>query len=211
MMAAVTVLVVGDARWTTEGRASTLGASPGITVVGRANTGRDAQRLIGALGPRVVMIDEHLPDGDGTVLAERIRDRRPEIATVLITSSDDETLTARAAEAGCAACLSACHDDAELIDVVHAAARGDVTFPAWALVGGIGRRRDPDETARKLTPREYAVLDLLVGGRSTTQIAEMLAIKPATVRGHVRNVRIKLRARSDAEAIRTAVRYGVFR
>lgn len=207
----LSVVVVGAGRSSADGCAAILGAAPGVTVVGRASTGEDAERLTCRLRPQVVVIDRVLPDGDGASLAERLRDRRPEMATVLIAAAYDETSIVAAVDAGCAGCVPGCDVGSELVEVVRAAARGDMTFPAWARTGRIPRRRDPEATARKLTPREYAVLELLVAGQSTTRIAESLGVTPNTVRGHVRNVRTKLRAGSTAEAIRTATRYGVFR
>lgn len=208
---AISVLLVAHPLASADGWAAVLDTTAGITVVGRAGTGEDARRLTEELRPRVVVVDQALSDGKGSAVAEALRDERPELATVLMGRAHDEALIVAAVDAGCAGYVPMCDVERKLADVVRAAACGDVTFPAWALTNRIPRRRDPEETVRKLTPREYAVLDLLVAGRSPSQIAEILGVAPSTVRGHVRRVRTKLHATTTTEAIRTAMRYGVFR
>jgi DNA-binding NarL/FixJ family response regulator len=57
-----------------------------------------------------------------------------------------------------------------------------------------------------LTPREWEVVDLLVEGASTDQIADTLVLSTETVRSHVKNILRKLDARSRAEAVAAAQR-----
>ncbi len=82
--------------------------------------------------------------------------------------------------------------------------------PAWqafqqAVLEFTGQQTavDPveDTIARKLTPRERAVLRLLCEGRSNAQIAWDLGIAEKTVRNHISGLYRKLGVRSRAEAI----------
>jgi DNA-binding CsgD family transcriptional regulator len=52
-----------------------------------------------------------------------------------------------------------------------------------------------------LTPREHDVLQALVQGASTTRIAEVLGIRAATVRTHLKSVMVKLGVHSRVEAV----------
>jgi DNA-binding CsgD family transcriptional regulator len=63
--------------------------------------------------------------------------------------------------------------------------------------------------ARGPTTREREVLALLAGGATDGQIARKLALSPATVQTHVRNVKAKLGARTRAQAVAVALRRGV--
>jgi len=56
----------------------------------------------------------------------------------------------------------------------------------------------------QLTPRQFAVLQLLAGGASTDQIAADLHIARATVRNHVRGLLRAFHARSRLEAVAKA-------
>jgi DNA-binding CsgD family transcriptional regulator len=60
----------------------------------------------------------------------------------------------------------------------------------------------------RLTPREREVLDLMAVGLDNRAIAAKLGIEYTTVRGHVRSVIEKLRARSRLEAVARAYQSG---
>jgi DNA-binding CsgD family transcriptional regulator len=54
------------------------------------------------------------------------------------------------------------------------------------------RRRGRPSYGRALSPREWQVVDLVVGGRSNAQIAATLLLSPHTVRMHVKSAMRKL-------------------
>ena len=58
----------------------------------------------------------------------------------------------------------------------------------------------------KLSPRERQVLDALVAGRSTRQMADAFGISARTVEVHRARMLARLATHSLAEAIRLAVR-----
>jgi DNA-binding CsgD family transcriptional regulator len=65
------------------------------------------------------------------------------------------------------------------------------------------------EDAPALTPRQHEVLRLLGAGRTTTQMAEQMALSPETVRNHVKSTLRELNAKSRLEAVLTAYRLGL--
>ena len=75
-----------------------------------------------------------------------------------------------------------------------------------------GRRfRDAPEPPgpRSPTVREREILELLAGGRTDGQIADLLELSPATVQTHVRNAKSKLGARTRAQAVAIALQRGL--
>jgi two-component system NarL family response regulator len=59
-----------------------------------------------------------------------------------------------------------------------------------------------------LTPRQIAILRLVVKGFSYGEIAEQLKISPHTVHAHIKNVYEKLQARSRQDMLLKARRLG---
>ena len=72
-----------------------------------------------------------------------------------------------------------------------------------AAVGGL-----PTEA---LTRKELRVLQLLAAGYSNSAMAEKLFVSDSTVRTHLRNINLKLGARSRTQAVALARRLGLMR
>ena len=60
-----------------------------------------------------------------------------------------------------------------------------------------------------MTPRELAVLARIAEGDQNNEIANVLVISPETVKSHVRNILLKLQARSRAHAVAIGLRQGL--
>jgi len=67
------------------------------------------------------------------------------------------------------------------------------------------------EDAPDLTPRQHEVLRMLGTGLTTSQMAELMALSPETVRNHVKATLRELNAKSRLEAVLTAYRLGLLR
>lgn len=79
----------------------------------------------------------------------------------------------------------------------HMAAGTQITYPA------------PAADAARLTAREQEVLGLMGEGLDPSAIAERLVLSVYTVRGHVKNVMMKLGAHTQLEAVVVATKSGV--
>src|SRR5579859_3928955 len=64
-------------------------------------------------------------------------------------------------------------------------------------------------TARKLTPKETMIVFLLGAGRTTSEIAALLELRPRTVENRKRHIYDKLGVGSEAQAVAMAVRLGL--
>ena len=63
-------------------------ATSGYEIAGEVASAADARIAMGRLRPDAVLLDVHLPDGDGRSLAEELGASHPRVR-VLLTSSDD--------------------------------------------------------------------------------------------------------------------------
>ena len=183
----------------------------GIVVIAEADNGRDAIDLAVHFRPEVVLMDVVMFGLDGIDATRRIAQRAPEVAVVLLTSSEDEELGVLGLRAGADGHLVKGLPTEELAAaVIRAAAGQPVLAPAVArrLIerlralpeGGLGVRpvRSP------LTSREWEVLDLLCAGLNVDGIADRLVLSRDTVRTHVKRILRKLGVHSQAEAVELA-------
>jgi PAS domain S-box-containing protein len=92
-------------------------------------------------------------------------------------------------------------------------AEEDAATLASRLDGNGRRKADGNGNGSKrgkgvLSPREHQVVELLAGGNTGEEVAELLGISPATVRVHVRNATGKLGASTRTQAVAIAVARG---
>jgi len=69
--------------------------------------------------------------------------------------------------------------------------------------------RRPEEEAIKLTKREIEVLSLVIEGKSSKEVADMLYVSKRTVDFHLANIYDKLQVSNRVQAFRRAARLGL--
>jgi FixJ family two-component response regulator len=147
-----------------------------------------------------VLTDLKMPAMSGLDLQQAMRERGILLPVVVLTAHGDVPTTRLALKNGAFDFLEKPIDDEVLLDVLRNAIRED------SLRHGT---QSTEETARslleRLTPRERDVLNLLVEGLSQREVAGRLEISPRTVEVYKARMMEKLRCRSLAEIVRTAI------
>src|SRR5688572_497636 len=86
----IRVLLVDDHEVVRRGLQAILERNPEIAVVGEGNSVASGVREAARVHPDVVVMDLRLPDGSGIEACRQIRDERPEIQVLILTSHADE-------------------------------------------------------------------------------------------------------------------------
>lgn len=95
---------------------------------------------------------------------------------------------------------------ANLLPGLHVIAFAPAVWPEDELVAG---PCGAGGSAMRLTRREIEVLELAAEGGEVHQLAEQLALSPATVRTHLKNIYAKLEANNRTAAVVKAMRLGL--
>jgi pilus assembly protein CpaE len=96
----IKVLIVDDIAETRENIRKLLQFESDVNVVGTARTGQEAIDLAGELDPHVVLMDINMPDMDGIVATENIRQKSPWVQIVILSVQGDPNYKRRAMLAG---------------------------------------------------------------------------------------------------------------
>jgi DNA-binding NarL/FixJ family response regulator len=179
-----------------------------IEIVAECGSAALAPETIARSRPDVVTIDSTLPDGDGMRLARDFRDRYADLGVVMLTSRGEDDVLFRAMETGVSAFVAKTAPVEEVLAAIRHAAVAASSFTASGLAVAIIRRRTIREKLA-LSPREAEVLQYLRDGLSVPAIALAMYISQSTAKTYVARLYDKLGAANRAQALMTAMRYGL--
>ena len=179
-----------------------------IEIVAECQSAADAPRMVAAAQPDVVTVDVTLPDGDGLRLASELRDRYADLGIVMLTSRQADDVMFRALETGVSAFVAKTAPLEEVLGAIRHAAVAASSFTASGLAMAVARRRTMQDRLA-LSPRETEVLHLLHHGLSVPAIAQEMFISLSTAKTYVARLYDKLGAANRAQALMTAVHYGL--
>jgi DNA-binding NarL/FixJ family response regulator len=133
----IRVLLADDQALVRAGFRALLDAQEDIEVVGEANDGEEAVRLVSQLVPDVVLMDIRMPGTDGLEATRRILhdERLDSVRIVILTTFDVDEYVFEALRVGASGFLVKDTDPGELVQGVRAVARGDAL-----LSPGVARR-----------------------------------------------------------------------
>ncbi|MEM2126120.1 MAG: response regulator transcription factor [Candidatus Methanosuratincola sp.] len=212
------ILIVEDHVLFREGLVSLLEKHHDFSIVGEAETAKDAIRKATESKPDLILMDIELPDGSGLEAVKTILDRLPETLIVILTIHETSNLLLEAIRAGARGFLLKNTPVNHLIASLKAIQRGEAAISRTLTtrlvdeVSRTGRDSQKDETVSSdLTLREMDVLRELASDASNKEISERLYISENTVRYHVHKILAKLNLNNRREAARFARRHGLAR
>ncbi|GAB2970031.1 MAG TPA: response regulator transcription factor [Actinotalea caeni] len=218
------ILLVDDQSLVRVGFRTILESEPGFEVVGEAADGQVAVEQASALQPDVICMDVQMPVMDGLEATRRICSGGHHAAVMILTTFDRDDFLYDALDAGASGFLLKTAEPEQLIEAVHALARGDAllspevtrrVIERYARPGAGAGRPGPDAAPAApaalegLTEREREVLLLLARGASNAEMAAELFLGEATIKTHVSNVLMKLGVRDRIHAVIWAYEHGV--
>jgi NarL family two-component system response regulator LiaR len=209
-MTTIRVALVDDHRVVRQGLRSYLAAFGDIEIVGEANSGEEAVRLVDSWLPDVLVMDLLMPGGiDGLETTKRIRSLSPHTQVVVLTAFADDARVVAALRAGAIGYIRKEAEPELLLSAVRSAARGQSVLDpsiAGSVLRDLVRGRLP---GNDLTEREMDVLRQLANGRTNRQIAETLVVSEETIKTHVANILAKLQLAHRGQAMIYALKQGV--
>jgi DNA-binding NarL/FixJ family response regulator len=211
----IRVLLVDDHAILREGVHALLTREPDIEVVGEAADGREALERVEELHPDVVIMDIVMPRMSGLDATRVLKQRHPDVRTLILSMYDDQEYVVQIIQAGAAGYVLkrvVTDDLVRAIREVHAG--GSFLYPpiAATLIGDYLRvtgGQRPEEGGESLSAREREVLKLIAEGNSNIRIAERLGLSRKTVDTHRANAMRKLDLHDVTEVVKYALRTGL--
>jgi len=197
-----TVVVVDDHPIVVHGMKLLLSGSRFFRLVGEGRTGAEAILRCEQLRPDVLLLDLRLPDLPAATICQRVKDRNPDTAIVILTAHPEVMALRGCIKAGASGCLFKDVSEQNLLGALMQVAHGRTVVDP-RVAGAMVRRSDPARRA-DLTDREHEVLEMLARGLTTQEIADALTVSPNTVKSHTRALFTKFEAHNRVQALSVA-------
>jgi DNA-binding NarL/FixJ family response regulator len=211
----ITVFIADDHAVVRDGLRLLIETQSDMKVVSEASNGREAARQVLHANPDVVIMDLAMPELNGVEATRQIREKCPATKVIILSMHSSSEHIFQALKAGAHGYLlkeSAGMEVISAIRVVHSGKRylsekiGDVMIDEYI------HNREVVETGSplsKLSTREREILQLVVEGKSSIEIAQTLFISPKTVETYRSRLMQKLGISDLAGLIKFAIQHGI--
>jgi DNA-binding NarL/FixJ family response regulator len=208
MSGVVRVLLVDDHPIVLSGLSALVVSDQGLHLTAAARTvGEALAEFTVDPAPDVALVDLDLPDGDGISLGVQLKQHWPGIRVVLLTMHSDQQAVMRSLGSGLDGYLLKDADPEDILAAIHTVAGGTMVLGQGVAAGVVAAAASAPAplgavALTALDARDREILDLLVRGLTTSQVAARLFLAPKTIRNRVSDIVGKLGVTSRDEAIR---------
>ena len=215
-MIKIKVVIAEDHTIVRKGLCALLQGETDIEVVGEAENGREAIKIVEKLLPDVVVMDIAMPGLNGLDTTRQLKKRFPKLKILILTMHDNEEYIFETLRAGASGYLIKRSAPTDLIAAIQSVYRNESflspaiskkVIEGFVQSGANALKEEADYT--QLTTREREVLQLIAEGNANREIARLLHISIKTVESHKAHIMEKLNLRNIAELTQYAIRKGL--
>lgn len=183
----IRVAVVDDHPALRAGLRTVLDLEPGIVFAGESDGAEEnVWPMLNSVRPDLVLLDYHLPRGDGFQLCYRIKHDVPAPKVIVFTAYASPSLALPATLARADGMVAKGAGARKLFSAIRTVYGGDGLLPPISA-------RSLEETTSELLGDDRAVVGMLLDGASDAEIAETLRLRPRDVRHSVQRILSALR------------------
>jgi DNA-binding NarL/FixJ family response regulator len=204
------IMIVDDHPIVRHGIAQLLNGQTDMEVVAEAEDAESAMRQLRDQTFDLLVVDISMPGLSGLDLVRRIKAKDAQIPVLVLSMHDESVYAERALAAGARGFLMKHEATERLVSAVRKLLGGGVYLSRaleermfQTFVGG----QVSDEPLKRLTEREFEVLQLIAQGLTSAQIAKRINRSIKSVEAYRTAIRSKLGAKSTVDLARLALEY----
>jgi DNA-binding NarL/FixJ family response regulator len=205
----IRVLLADDHAIVRAGLKEILAETGDITVAGEAASGQEVLARIRGDDYDVAVLDMSMPGRSGIELIRQVKDEKPWVRILVLTMHSEQQYAVRALKAGASGYLTKESAPDQLVAAIRRiAAGGAFVSPETAEQLALDVNRAPGGPPHTLlSDREYQVFELIVNGKSVSDIGRQLSLSVKTISTHKTRILHKMGATSEAELVRYALEH----
>jgi DNA-binding NarL/FixJ family response regulator len=211
----ITIFLADDHAVVRDGLKSLLEEQPDLKVVGNSANGRDAIHQIAQLGPNIAILDIAMPELNGLEAARHVHELGLATEVIILSMYATTGHIFQALQAGVRGYLLKASAGIEVVNAVRAVWAGQRYLAPEILDRVIDHCLEQPESGEaqgplaRLNPREREILQLVVEGKSSAEIANIISLSPKTVETYRSQLMQKLGINDLPSLVKFAIQYGM--
>jgi DNA-binding NarL/FixJ family response regulator len=211
----ITVFLTDDHTVFRDGLRYLLEAQSDIKVIGDAANGRDAVKDIKRLNPNIVIMDIAMAGMNGIEATEQITQKNPATQVIILSMYSSSEHILRSFNAGARGYLLKESAGSEVVDAIRSVHAGNrylsrtVSDQIWDMHLTTGKNGEAKDPLVLLSRREREVLQLVVEGKTSSEIAEVLFLSSKTVDTYRARIMHKLNIKDIPNLTKFAIQHGL--
>ncbi|WP_299523286.1 response regulator transcription factor [Winogradskyella sp.] len=206
----IKVIIADDHQLFIDGIKSILSKALEIETIGEANNGVEVLKLLeNGLSPDIILTDIRMPVLDGVSLTKTLTKDYPKIKVLALSMFDQTPDVIEMLDAGAKGYVTKNVEKKELITAIHTLVKGDYFFSDTIpkeIKNWFNKESNLSQES-DLTKREKEILQLIVKGRTSLEIANQLHLSKYTIDTHRKNIHKKLGIKTNAGLVNYALKH----
>lgn len=214
----IKVLIADDQELMRQSLQIILGMGKDIEVMGTVANGLEVIRAVRKEKPDVILMDIRMPEMDGVVCTQIIKENYPDIRVIVLTTFDDDEYVFNALKYGASGYLLKGISAKELAEAIRKVYHGtamineDIASKVLKLFSRMAQVnlaiQVDEEHAAEFRPTEWNIITLVGRGMSNKEIAARLKLSDGSVRNSLSTILGKLNLRDRTQLAIWAVQTG---
>jgi DNA-binding NarL/FixJ family response regulator len=208
----IDVILVDDHAVVRDGLRHLIEAQADFRVLAGFGDGRDAVKFANTEHPDVAVVDVAMPGMNGIEVARHIHDACPASRVLMLSMHAELEYIYQSLRAGATGYLIKESAGAELVDALRALHEGRRYFSRKldsTAIERYVRERGERNPIESLSARERQVMQLIVEGMTSAEVAERLGLSPKSVETYRSRLMAKLQIEDLPGLVKFAIRSGV--
>jgi DNA-binding NarL/FixJ family response regulator len=201
----IKVIIVDDHPLVIEGLKSLLNGHKNIKVVNSFQTGQAALNFLESNDVDIILLDINLPDLSGIDVCKLISKQNKDNAVIGLSTYGERSIVNQMIKNGAKGYLLKNVTEDELIEAINKVYRGNYYYGSEIQKAMANTIFHTLGDTPRLTKREKQILELIVSGKTSNNIAKELFISKLTVETHRRNLMKKMDAKNTATLVKIAI------
>lgn len=205
----IRVLIADDHAIVREGLKQILSEVPDMVVAGEAADGQEALEMIRREAWDIVLLDMSMPGKSGIELLKQIKSEYPKLPVLILSMHKEDQYAVRTLRAGASGYLTKESAPQLLVSAIRKVASGG-RYISPSLAEKLLLDWSPNEDKplhTLLSDREFQIFQMIVSGKSTSEIADELALSVKTVSTHKVRILQKMKMKNNTELVVYAMKY----